>query len=166
MNLDRERYIEAARTRAEALYAGVLVPHRSCGIALAETFGLPTGSYQALRRGGLTGEGTCGAVVAGTLVLGELLGDPDPGGPPTAVLKDAARRYRAAIAARVDGRPDDSCNVRVAGFPDFAGAARQKSCTHLAATVAAAVAEVLWDVGQPQPIPRAPWASDEPPIPD
>jgi hypothetical protein len=36
--------------------------------ALAETFGLPGTSYQALRRGGLTGEGPCGAIAAGMLV--------------------------------------------------------------------------------------------------
>ena len=73
-------YVAAARTRAFVLYEGVQVRHRSCGIALAETFGLPTPAYQALRRGGITGAGTCGALRAGEQVLGELLGDPDPTG--------------------------------------------------------------------------------------
>ena len=66
--------IAAARRKAHILYEGVLTPHRSCGIALAETFGLPSRPYQALRRGGITGEGDCGSIRAGELVLGELLG--------------------------------------------------------------------------------------------
>lgn len=154
MSQTREAYVEEARARAELLYAGERTPHRSCGIALAETFGLPTPSYQALRRGGLTGEGPCGAIAAGFLVLGELLGDPDPTGAPTPALREAARRYRAGIAARVTGRVDDSCNSRVSDFPDFAGKDRQRSCTMLAATVAATVAEVLWDLERPREIPE------------
>ena len=53
------------------------VPHRSCGIALAETFNLATTPYQCLRNGGITGKGECGAIKAGELILGEYLGDPD-----------------------------------------------------------------------------------------
>ena len=41
------------------------------GICLAETFNLPTAPYQALRRGGITGEGECGAIKAGELILGQ-----------------------------------------------------------------------------------------------
>ena len=156
----REAYVAGARARAESLYEGRLCGHRSCGIALAETFGLPGASYQALRRGGLTGEGPCGAIAAGMLVLGELLGDPDPAGPPTAILRDAAARYRAGVAAAIDGRPDDACNVRVAPHGPFAGAARVGYCTRLAGTVAGCVAATLWDVGQPRPIPPAPWATE------
>src|SRR4051812_9963632 len=99
--MDRSAYVAAARARADALYAGVVTPHRSCGIAIAETFGLPSPSYQALRKGGITGEGPCGAIAAGILALGEILGDPDPTGPPTAILKQAIPLYRAGIAARV-----------------------------------------------------------------
>src|SRR5262245_33186577 len=80
LTADEERYIADARGKAFILYEGVQVRHRSCGIAIAETFGLPTPAYQALRRGGITGAGTCGALRAGEQVLGELLGDPEPTG--------------------------------------------------------------------------------------
>lgn len=153
----RAAYVAAARARADALYAGVLTPHRSCGIALAETFGLPSGSYQALRKGGLTGEGPCGAIAAGLLVLGELLGDPSPTGPPTDALKGAAARYRAAIAAKIDLGVDTSCNARTARFPAFVSPARAGYCTSLAAIVAETVAEVAWDAGTVRAIPPAPW---------
>ena len=72
--------IDAARQTAHWLYEGVETPHRSCGIALAETFGLPTEPYQAFRKGGITGEGPCGAIQAGMVILGQILGDPDPTG--------------------------------------------------------------------------------------
>lgn len=151
--MEREPYIAQARERAFLLYEGKRTPHRSCGIALAESFGLPTRSYQALRRGGLTGEGTCGAVHAGVLVLGELLGDPDPTGAPSALLRQAVPLYRSRIALRLQDNPERSCNDRVAAFPDFQGAERKEYCTNLAATVAEVVAEVLWELGCPQPIP-------------
>jgi hypothetical protein len=154
---DRAAYAAAARARADTLYAGVRTPHRSCGIALAETFGLPTPSYQALRKGGLTGEGPCGAIAAGVLVLGELLGDPSPTGAPTALLRHAVPRYRAAIAAKIDLAADTSCNARTARFAAFASPERAAYCTGIAATVAETVAEVLWDLGAPREIPPAPW---------
>jgi hypothetical protein len=150
---DRATYAAAARERADTLYAGVVTPHRSCGIALAETFGLPTGSYQALRRGGITGEGPCGAIAAGVLVLGELLGDPSPTGMPTPALKAAVPQYRAAIAAKIDHAVDTSCNTRTAPLGAFTGVDRQHYCTRLAALVAETVAEVLWDVGAVREIP-------------
>lgn len=151
-SVDRAGYAAAARARADLLYAGVATPHRSCGIALAETFGLPSASYQALRRGGLTGEGTCGAVAAGLLVLGEILGDPDPTGMPTEALKQAAPAYRAAITAKLDLGPDATCNTRTARFADFKSAPRQAYCTSVAAVVAETVAEVLFDLGATRPI--------------
>ncbi|MEN9786098.1 MAG: hypothetical protein RLZZ299_1362 [Pseudomonadota bacterium] len=157
---DRVPIVAAAQARATLLYEGVRVPHRSCGVALAETFGLPTPSYQALRRGGITGEGPCGAIAAGMLVLGELLGDPDPAGPVTPALREAAPRYRAAIRARVSGDPDTSCNARTASLGAFTDTPRKASCTALAGHVAAAVAEVLLDLGHPVPLPPPPW---EPP---
>jgi hypothetical protein len=87
---ERERaLIREARDKAYLLYEGRQVAHRSCGIALAETFNLPTRPYQALRRGGITGEGACGAIRAGEHILGEYLGDPDPTGPVTDVLREA-----------------------------------------------------------------------------
>src|SRR3954466_3206500 len=90
---DEAAYVAAARDKAFVLYEGVHTPHRSCGIALAETFGLPTPAYQALRRGGITGKGDCGAIRAGEQVLGELLGDPSPTGAVTAILRDAVTWY-------------------------------------------------------------------------
>ena len=65
--------IARARDKAYILYEGKRVLHRSCGIALAETYGLSTRPYQSLRRGGITGEGQCGAIKAGELILGEVL---------------------------------------------------------------------------------------------
>ncbi len=146
--MTREAYVEAARARAHTLYLGETVAHRSCGIALAETFGLPSRSYQSLRKGGLTGLGTCGALQAGALVLGEILGDPDPCGAPTAQLKEGIERYRLALTAVVPGSPDASCNERTVPFADFGSRARLLSCTNLAAQAAAAVAGVLHDLGR------------------
>ncbi len=159
--------MRAARERAFLLYEGRLTPHRSCGIAIAETFGLPTRSYQSLRRGGLSGLGTCGAVLAGTLVLGELLGDPDPAGPPTALLRAAIPRYRAILAeiraAGGDGTgPETSCDGRIGGYTDFMGEARRGYCTTLAADVAEAVARTLEELGVPVPEAGAP---DQGPLP-
>jgi hypothetical protein len=144
---DEERQaIAAAARKAEVLYEGRLVAHRSCGIAMAETFGLPPAPYQALRRGGVTGQGECGVVVGGRLVLGQWFGDPDPAGPVTEALRAAVGEYEARWRARVDrGRAGDAvvCNALVAQFEDFAGPARAQFCTGLAAAVAGLVAEVI-----------------------
>jgi hypothetical protein len=148
----RQAYVSAAEARADELYAGLTTPHRSCGVAIAETFGLPTASYQALRRGGITGEGPCGAIAAGMLVLGELLGDPDPTGPVTDALREGAPRYRAAMRRRVDDALDQSCNERTADAGPFLGTVRKNMCTRLAAQAAGAVAEVLHDLGRPVPL--------------
>lgn len=149
-------FIAAARDKAHTLYEGVVVPHRSCGIALAETFGLATTAYQSLRRGGITGRGECGAIVAGRLVLGELLGDPDPTGQVTPQLRDAMERYEAHWRARVDRgtAPGDGivCNTLTGPFPIFRSPERHHFCTALATEVATAVAEALSDVGHPIPI--------------
>ena len=153
---DRDRYVAAAGARAYALYEGVRTPHRSCGIALAETFGLPSASYQALRKGGITGDGACGAIAAGVLVLGELLGDPSPTGPPSPELRAAVPAYREAVALRL-GSPETSCNTRTAAFPAFLSPERARHCTSIAAVVAECVAGVLWDLGRPRDIPAAPW---------
>src|SRR6476659_5975077 len=111
---DAERaYVEAARDKAFVLYEGVKTPHRSCGIALAETFNLPTPAYQALRRGGITGKGACGAIRAGEQVLGELLGDPRPTGAVTPVRREAVTWYQQAWAARMfptETTPDTTCD--------------------------------------------------------
>ncbi len=140
--------VDRARTKTHTLYAGREVPHRSCGIALAETFGLPTAPYQALRKGGITGCGECGAIKAGELVLGEKLGDPDPTGPVTPELRLAATFYRETWLARVDrgtGGAGGStvCNDLTSPFDEFLGPERHGFCTELAAGIAATVAETL-----------------------
>lgn len=138
-------YIAAAREQAFTLYEGVRTPHRSCGIALAETFGLPTRPYQALRKGGITGKGTCGALRAGEHVLGELLGDPDPTGAVTPALREAITWYQEQVPGRIDrgDAPDLVCDSLVRRHGEFLGAARKAYCTNLAAEVAALTAEAL-----------------------
>jgi hypothetical protein len=140
-----QAFIEVARQKAYTLYEGVRVPHRSCGIALAETFGLATRPYQALRRGGITGTGYCGAIRAGELVLGELLGDPDPAGALTEPLRRAVSWFQERVPQRIDrGRsPDYICNHLTGQHGDFRGPARMRACTSIAAEVAALTAEAL-----------------------
>jgi hypothetical protein len=137
--------VSAAREKCHTLYKGEKTPHRSCGIAIAETFGLPTAPYQALRRGGLTGRGECGAVVGGRLVLGQLLGDPDPTGPATEALKEAITSFEAALPERLDrgDAPGDDliCNTLTAPFAEFRSDARHAFCTRIATEVAGLVAE-------------------------
>ena len=142
---DEEAYIRAARDKAYILYEGVRTPHRSCGIALAETFGLPTRAYQSLRRGGITGEGYCGAIRAGEQVLGEVLGDPDPTGAVTDVLRTAITWYQSLVPTRIDrgASPDFICNNLTRPHGDFRGPARAAFCTNIAAEVAALTAEAL-----------------------
>lgn len=152
----RAEFVAARRAQAERLYRGEETPHRSCGIALAETFGCPTPAYQSLRRGGITGHGSCGAIQAGVLLLGELFGDPDPTGPVTPALRDAITRYRAALAEHVQGPLEASCNARVEPLGDFMGPRRRGYCTALAGQVAEAVAGVLWDLGHPAAVTELP----------
>lgn len=149
---DEASYIAAARAKAFVLYEGVRTPHRSCGIALAETFGLPTRSYQALRRGGITGKGACGAIRAGEQVLGELLGDPDPMGMVTPPLRAAVVWYQDAWQRRlVPDAPDIVCDHLVRPHGEFTGPARRAFCTNLAADVAALTAEALCRFGATRP---------------
>jgi hypothetical protein len=149
---DEATYVAAARGKAFVLYEGVRVSHRSCGIALAETFGVPSRPYQALRRGGITGKGTCGAIRAGEQVLGELLGDPDPAGPVTPELRTAVGWYQDAWLGRIrHGDPDIICDHLVRPHGDFAGAARKAFCTNIAADVAALTAEALCRFGSTRP---------------
>jgi hypothetical protein len=137
--------VERARTTARRLYEGVETPHRSCGIALAETFGLDTRPFQAFRKGGITGEGPCGSIQAGLIILGHLLGDPDPTGPVTPALRAAAEEYqerwKAALFAG-ETAPDIVCNHLTRPHGEFMGDARKSFCTNLTATVAALVAEI------------------------
>lgn len=162
--------MSAARRKAELLYEGRLTPHRSCGIAMAETFSRTPGSYQALRRGGITGRGECGVVVGGRLVLGELLGDPDPTGAVTPLLRTAMAEYDQRWSERIDRRraPADAvvCNTLTGQFAAFASPERAGFCTSLAANVAALVAEVLVRNDVPfeiTPIPGVPADVFDPP---
>jgi hypothetical protein len=147
--------VAALRERARVLYEGKATPHRSCGIALAEAFGTATRPYQALRRGGLTGEGQCGAIVAGQLLLGELLGDPDPTGPPRPALRDAMVASRAEVERRVNtgGARTQICKDLVSRFPVFQSEERAGFCTDIAATVAEIVAEIALAHGATLPVP-------------
>ena len=141
---EEQAYITAARDKAYVLYEGVKTPHRSCGIAIAETFDLPSPPYQSLRRGGITGKGSCGAIRAGEQVLGELLGDPDPGGAVTPELRAAIGWYQDAWLTRLrHGEPDIVCDHLVRPHGEFTGKARQAFCTSIAADVAALTAEAL-----------------------
>lgn len=144
------RVIAAARDKAFELYEGVRTPHRSCGIALAETFGLAAPAYQSLRRGGITGEGACGAIRAGEQVLGEILGDPAPTGAVTDRLREAMIWYQRAVGERIDtgASPDIICNNLTRPLGDFHGDRRKQFCTNLAAQVAEITAEALVRFGE------------------
>ncbi len=167
LTADERRLVEAAREKARVLYEGRRVPHRSCGIALAETFNLPASPYQSLRRGGITGAGECGAIKAGELVLGEYFGDPDPAGPVTPSLRAAASHYRSLWESGLDRGPGGAkgsivCNDLTAPHGEFTGSARQSFCTSLAAGVAAAVAETLLAFGAEFDVTPIPELADEP----
>lgn len=137
------------RSKALLLYAGEQTPHRSCGISLAETFNRPTAAYQSLRRGGITGHGTCGAIVAGQLLLGELLGDPDPTGKVTPQLREAMTRYLARVDVELDrgASPTLICNDMTAPHGEFMGADRHRFCTGVVGQVAQLVDEILREHG-------------------
>jgi hypothetical protein len=88
-------------------------------------------------------------VVAGQLLLGELLGDPDPRGAVTPQLKAAMGRYLDEVNARVDRGTSETlvCNDLTAQYGDFHGPARHAACTRLVAEVAQIVDEVLREQG-------------------
>lgn len=143
--------IRQAREKAFVLYEGKQTPHRSCGVCLAETFGLPWRSYQALRRGGLTGEGACGAVRAGEMVLGEMLGPANPEDPVDERLKNAIRFYQGRWKEKqaAAGWSDMICNTLTAPLGEFQSPTRMSFCTEMAAEAAEIVAETLIRAGEP-----------------
>ena len=154
--------IERVRRNTYIMYEGKEVAHRSCGISIAEAFGRGTLAYQSLRKGGITGEGECGAIKAGELVLGEILGDPDPTGKITDVLREGAALYRRIWIERLElgdgartanGGLTIICNDLVASLGDFHGPVRHGYCTVLAADVAAVTCEVLLRLGLKVEIP-------------
>ncbi len=137
--------IEAAREKARVLYEGKIVAHRSCGICLAETFGLPWRPYEILRKGGLTGEGTCGAIRAGEMVIGEILGPEKSTDPPPDAMRVATELYQRRWRERAesDRWPDAICNTLIRPLGDFGGEKRKGFCTDMAAEAAAIAAEAL-----------------------
>ena len=166
---DEARRVLACRHKVFLLYEGERTPHRSCGIAMAETFGLPTAPYQALRRGGITGCGECGVVVGARLVLGQILGDPDPTGSVTEVLRTAMEEFEARWPDRLGPRDRRIvCRDLTARFASFAGPDRASFCTALATEAATLVAEVLIRNGvpvDPTPIEGVPAAVFDPAAP-
>lgn len=147
--LDLDVLVERAAHYTYIIYEGKETPHRSCGISIAETFRRPTPPYQALRKGGLTGEGQCGAIKGGELVLGEIFGDPDPTGAVTDQLRRAILRYRELWQERVNKGSASTiiCNDLTGQFESFASPERHQFCTELASTVSACVATVLLEEG-------------------
>lgn len=144
-----EDLVAQAELGAWDLYEGKLTPHRSCGISLAELYGHETRPYQSLRRGGITGDGQCGAIKAGELLLGEIFGDPDPTGMVTDNLRSAMIRYRELWQERVDKGQATSiiCNDLTGQFGDFKSPERHHFCTRLASTVSGCIAQVLVEHG-------------------
>jgi hypothetical protein len=160
---DERQLVERIRRITYTLYEGKRTPHRSCGISVAETFGRATAAYQSLRKGGITGEGECGSIKAGELVIGELLGDPDPTGKITDVLREGAALYRRLWIERFDlgagGRTPDGkltiiCNDLIRPLGDFFGPERHGYCTVMASEVAALTCEVLLRLGVKVEIPE------------
>ena len=153
---DEAAYVAAARDKAFVLYEGVRTPHRSCGIALAETFGLPTPAYQALRRGGITGRARAARSAPASRCSASCSAIPIPTGAVTPALRaavtwyqDAWQRARWSPAAT----PDIVCDHLVRPHGDFAGPARKAFCTNLAAEVAALTAEALCRFAPARPTP-------------
>ena len=139
--------IDSAGAKARTLSEGRVTPHRSCGICIAETFGQPSQAFQALRRGGLTGEGQCGAILGWQLVLGVLLGDPSPTGAVTPELRAAIQVYQRSWRTRLGLSATDSivCNDLTRPAGDFAGPQRAALCLGLVGAAAEAVQEALMD---------------------
>ncbi len=163
--------VNQAQEKAYILYEGRRAPHHSCGICIAATFGLPTRPFQSLRKGGVTGEGECGSIVAGRLVLGYFLGDPDPTGPLRPELLEATEHYeklwkrhtQPGQALARGEKPDIRCNTLVGHLADdFWGEERMSHCTLLSAQVAACVAKTLEIFGVDFAIERLPDPSQEP----
>lgn len=149
LSADDRLLVEAAAEKTFILYEGRVTPHRSCGIALAETFGVPWRPYQSLRRGGVTGAGECGAIKAGELILGEFFGDAEPTGAVTPVLREALTEYQRRVVERISkgASPDYRCNNLTAQHGEFTGAPRMAFCTRLAAEAARTAAEVILELG-------------------
>jgi hypothetical protein len=143
--MDRKERIKATARR---LYEGKEVPHHSCGICMAVTFGCAPKSYQSLRKGGINGEGECGAIKGGEMVIGEYLGDPNPTGAVTDALRAGIAAYRQMLAESGYSKPEQiACNELVKGYPDFLSDERKAFCADLVVDICQMVAAVLEDHG-------------------
>ena len=155
--MTEQEIVAALREKARRLYQGDGVPPRSSGVALAEAFDRDHRPYQGLRRGGVTGDGECGAVVAGRLLLGEMFGYPDPTAPVSLALREAMNLYRAAIVKRLEagGAGSFVCNDLVRRFSVHHSEERIAFCSDIVGTVAEIVAEIALQLGatlEPTPI--------------
>ena len=156
------------RSKALVLYDGSRTAHRSCGVALAEAFDRSPLAYQSLRRGGLTGQGPCGAILAGRMLLGEFLGDHRPGAGVSEQLAAGIRHYDQRVAGELDVGPaaDLRCQSMTKPHGDFHGAARHQFCTQVVGQVAQLVDEILREHGHVHPVTALvlddgqPWATD------
>ncbi len=134
------------KVHARKLYEGKEVPHHSCGICIACTFGLKPSAYQSLRKGGITGCGECGAIKGGEMVLGEYLGDPNPTGAVTDALRSGIEHYRQLLAeAKLTPLTAITCNHLVRHYPDFMGDERKAFCADLVVQITEFVQQVLDD---------------------
>jgi hypothetical protein len=138
-----------AREVASILCEGRATPHRSCGVAIAETFHRNPLPYAGLRKGGITGRGECGAIKAGDLVLVEILGPADPLAALTDTLRASVTFFRDLCAERLALARGSylSCDEMVGRLGEFGGPARKEYCTRLAGVVAEALAETILRFG-------------------
>lgn len=134
---------------ARRLYEGKECPQHSCGICLAMTFGCNPNAYKSLRKGGITGEGECGALKAGEMILGEYLGDPSPAGPITENLQAAVAEYRKAVREKIApaGGAYSSCSSLTGKFADSTGKERKEFCAGLVTATAEILAGILAKYG-------------------
>jgi hypothetical protein len=137
--------IKQAQNIAKCLYEGKEVKKRSCGVALAETFCLPTRPYSCLRKGGVTGENECGAILGGRLVLGEILGDPDPLAPITSKLFDGMHLYKSLCQKylKTGAATSHTCYDLTRQYKDYDSPERKGFCGDSVEVIAGCVAEVL-----------------------
>jgi hypothetical protein len=98
-----------------------------------------------LRKGGITGEGHCGAIRAGELILGEIFGDPDPTAAVTETLAAAVADYGARWKQALFQNERESivCNDLTGRFAEFRSPERHGFCTNLTEIVARCIAETI-----------------------
>ena len=142
-----QQLIEQLVQRAHDLYCGERLTKRASGVAIAETFGRRVTAYHGLSHGGFNGDGECGAIIAGRLVLAEFLGNSDPKEIKEGILVEAVLRYQQQIARRVQGRgsTDFVCSSLIAAYDDYSDPERLHFCCRLVSEVSRILAEILID---------------------